>query len=93
MTRKEYEALVHSPGKFQGEESYVPYYWDLAFDGSGECIISDDPEDTMYYFLIVSEDAEEFPELRKFVGQYILLRESEQGFVIGRIIPYDPSCS
>ena len=85
MTRKEIEenyevkdGIIQSPGKFEAELVYIPYFWDFYMNGW---------EDDRDYFdgvpfsgyVVTEEDRKEFPEL---VGIYgVILYESGQGFV------------
>jgi hypothetical protein len=73
MTRKEIEqeyavtnGRIASPGKFEGEMVYVPFYWE-ANDG------------TVLRFRVTPEDKIEFPELIR--RRVVRLVEDGQGFV------------
>lgn len=92
MTRAEIEqsftirdGVIRDPGKFEGEMLYVPYYYMAALDGLFESIDFNDGEH-IDYMRIEPADAEMFPELASEVGHYLALRESDQGFVYGRIL-------
>lgn len=83
MTRKEILEMynvdeggkIRSPGKFEREPLWVPYFWDLALEGEGE----DDGEATI--FDITHGEKVEFPELLGF--STVVLREDDVGFVYG----------
>lgn len=87
MTREEifrdYKVVngaIRSPGKFEGERVYVPYFWELFLDGFAE---EDDGD--ILTFTITQEDLDEFPELvedKYAVGDELYLRERDDGFVI-----------
>lgn len=68
------------PGKFQGEPPYVPYFWDKVLKG-----LAYERDDTVYKFIITSEDVAQFPELK--VGARIFLAESTDGFVFHELLP------
>lgn len=76
---------IASPGKFEGEAIYVPYFHENAEDGE----VLEYMEDGMGCFLslieITDDDRKEFPEL---VGpaKYIVIEENDQGFVNGRLL-------
>jgi hypothetical protein len=56
--------IITSPGKFEGEALYVPYFWERFLNGDG------DSEDNGTLVLsILPKDREQFPELgrRRFV--------------------------
>jgi len=66
---------ITSPGKFEGEALYVPYFWDAYLNG---CADSDNGR--ILTFRITREDREQFPEIpaRK---RTVRLMESDSGFV------------
>lgn len=83
MTRAEIEqqykvvdGRIQSPGKFEGEPLYVPYFWDAYLDGW-----ADEDDGIALWFNVTLGDVEEFPELAgaERVGLYC----SEDGFVRG----------
>jgi hypothetical protein len=78
-TREEYEEQVKGPGKFQGEEPWTPYFYDMANEGDGEIIYSDAGELSGVLFHIYSGDTELFPELNEY--RHAVLVEDSQGFV------------
>lgn len=81
MTRQEIEAAYHvengyirSPGQFEGEAVYVPYYWDLYLDG----FVDRDNGHTLG-FDVSADDKREFPELKK--RRTVKLCQRDDGFV------------
>lgn len=82
MTRQEIEqeykienGIIRSPGKFEGEMLYVPYFWDCFLNGG-----ADNDEDGMLSFIIEPTDRVMFPEL-PIDQEMIHLIEREDGFV------------
>ena len=73
--REKYEAIVQGPGKFEGEQSYSPYFWDIIMDGGADEIGPDNVD----MINVNAEDRAIFPELKgiKKVVQYT----DESGFV------------
>jgi hypothetical protein len=75
-TLKEYKINRHgtivSPGKFEGEPLYVPYFWNDA--------VPDETFGASMFFGITDDDRKEFPEIGGHVYG-LKLYESEQGFV------------
>lgn len=66
--------IIYSPGKFEGEMLYVPYFYDqwnlgMATEDYGK----------VAFFEFEERDFREFPELNGFYG--IALEETESGFV------------
>lgn len=70
---------ITSPGKFEGEKLYVPYFWGKVLEGWQD----DEDEDGTPVFFVTPEDRAEFPEIHHKVQQ-IRLVEREDGFVIER---------
>jgi hypothetical protein len=71
--------IICSPGKFEGEMLYVPYFWDLGMNGC-----ADEDEDGVWTFTIMNfGDRVFFPELGN--AKVIRLEESEQGFVYSAV--------
>ena len=68
------QGVIKSPGKFEGEMLYVPYFWDLGLEGD-----YDFDEDGVFGFEISTEDIAQFPELAGV--KVLLLEESDTGFV------------
>jgi hypothetical protein len=65
---------INSPGKFEGEMVYMPYFWDAYLDG-----FADDDDGETLSFNITPEDREQFPELgcRRTLQLYV----RDDGFV------------
>jgi hypothetical protein len=74
MTREECLDTVSRPGKFEGEQPYVPYFWDAFLNG-----LADRDNGRVLGFDITSEDRALFPELKG--RRTVRLVETEQGFV------------
>lgn len=69
---------IVSPGKFEGEMIYVPYFWQQGLDGC-----ADDDDGETFSFEIGDDERQQFPELGD--AKRIALSESESGFVFARI--------
>lgn len=87
MTRQEVgkqytivQGYIRSPGKFEGEELFVPALWDEVLNGFGDPDYDENGEIVAETIEILDKDPMrvEFPEMRP--GTYRLY-ESEQGFV------------
>lgn len=65
---------IRSPGKFEGERVYVPYFWDKALEGW-----YDWEEDDIVGFKVAPEDRLEFPELG--AKDEVRLAQTDDGFV------------
>lgn len=82
MTRKEIEegyeiderGVIRSPGKFEGEMLYAPYFWEALLNGE-----SDGEQDDMDWFTVQDEDCQQFPELTDV--EKVGLRTDDMGFV------------
>lgn len=72
------DGLITSPGKFENEMLYAPFFYDAMLNGEGDTEYDglDGPETS---FKITAEDRKEFPELGR--TKYVTIWESEQGFV------------
>lgn len=90
MTRQEIErdyeissdGYIVSPGKFEMEPIYAPYFWSLLLDGLGAD--EDDPtnvegSELRSSFTITPKDIQQFPELKDV--EKVLIHESVLGFV------------
>lgn len=73
---------ILSPGKFEGEPLYVPYFYDAFLDGFAE--FEGDEDDEYMTFDITDEDVELWPELKGW--SRILLFERSDGFVSHQVI-------
>jgi len=68
------QGTIQSPGKFEGEMLYVPYFWDAYLNGMAD---SDDGE--VLTFEVNDEDRAQFPELADV--KQIDLVSTDSGFV------------
>lgn len=66
--------VIQSPGKFEGEAVYVPFYWEAFLNG-----MADRDNGTTLGFDVTAEDKILFPELRR--RRAVKLIEDDQGFV------------
>jgi hypothetical protein len=69
------EGVIHSPGKFEGEMLYVPYFWEKAMEG-----FADRDDGKVYQFDIQPVERKMFPELGT-KRRTVKLIEREDGFV------------
>jgi hypothetical protein len=84
------EGIIRSPGKFEGEPVYVPYFFDLMLNGMADESYEDDATgNTADYFNITPADRQEFPELEE-VARVILYYRTD-GFVVSDIVERDRS--
>jgi len=65
---------IISLGKFEGEQYYAPYFYDLYLNGSYDDIVDD-----VYIFNIIKEDWIKYPELKD--SKFVKLYEDSQGFI------------
>lgn len=73
-TYKVNNGVIQSPGKFEGESIYTPYFWELLLEGWGESNGHGE-----WVFDIEKEDKEQFSELEKYTKAYLTL--TDVGFV------------
>lgn len=76
------DGLISSPGKFEGEPLFVPYFYDIAMNGFGVAIYGggeDGLELDGEWFAIEDGDREAFPELEN--ARFVVLWYSSDGFV------------
>lgn len=85
MTRQEIEAdyavtsgVITSPGKFEGEPVYAPYFYDLLGKGEADNVRDSEGVD-VFTFFIQDPDTREFSELRD--ADSVDLWENGDGFV------------
>ena len=88
MNRQEIESnykinehgIICSPGKFEGEMIYAPYFYDLIMEGGSSETDFPEGEDgpCVDIFYPTEEDVAEFPELEGCTR--VECMESEQGF-------------
>ena len=78
--RADYQSRVNGPGKFEGEEIYSPYFYDIGLDdGPDEIIDNFYDYGTIYLFKVMKEDRALFPELK---GVYTVSQvETNDGFI------------
>ena len=83
MTRYELEQTykvqgnrIVSPGKFESENIWAPYFWDIAMENGGKCEFNDK---LVTLIAIVADDVQQFPELDGF--RAVELFEDDNGFV------------
>ena len=81
MTRQEIETtynvengVIRSPGKFEAEPVYVPYFWDAYMNGG-----ADEDDGDILTFDVNDEDRAMFPELANV--RQVFLWENDSGFV------------
>ena len=77
--------IITSPGKFEGEMAYVPYFWDLVLEGFSDEEIWDD-DLLISRFKIDTDLVSLFPGSLTVddVDKALDLWEDGQGFVFGR---------
>lgn len=66
---------ITSPGKFEGELAYVPFYWDRALDGWAD----EEGEDGSVSFVVMPDERRMWPEVGS--KRVVRLREDDNGFV------------
>lgn len=71
--------VIRSPGKFEGEMLYIPYFWEVGLDGLADDDIEVGNDNVEWIFEITDDDRAMFPELGKTT--VLKLWESDQGFV------------
>lgn len=69
------DGYIVSPGKFEGEPVYAPYFWSLALEGGA---VEDDIDGGLRVE-VAPEDMREFPELANV--RAVCLWECDCGFV------------
>jgi hypothetical protein len=67
--------IIRSPGQFEGEKLYVPYFWEAYLNG---CADRDDG--LVLGFDVNADDLREFPELKG--RRTVRLMQSDDGFVV-----------
>ena len=70
-----HRGIITSPGKFEGEPRYAPYFWGIVTDGLAQRDESADID----VVIVGDKDREIFPELRHVL--HVALEEDELGFV------------
>ena len=71
--------IITSPGKFEGEMYYIPYYWEGWLNGFTDYEYQDNDGVLISEFHIDHSDIERFPELKNIA--VLELWESNDGFV------------
>lgn len=66
-------------GKFEGEPDYVEAYWTRPEEADLDL-------GRIIAFELVAEDAKRFADLAPFVGSWLVMEESDQGFVTHAIM-------
>ena len=86
MTRYELEQTykvqgnrIVSPGKFELENIWAPYFWDIAMEGGAEEITTPHNPHPVSRVPIEPDDVQQFPELDGF--RAVELFEDDNGFV------------
>lgn len=79
------QGVITSPGKFQGEMLYAPYFYDVMIDGNGEEVYEEETSDEecalLYTELAIGdEDRAQFPEI-SLATVAMRISESGNGFV------------
>jgi len=72
------QGIIQSPGKFEGEMLYVPYFWDTMMEGNGEDLYFSDGA-LVSIIGVEDKDREMFPELGS--ATQIAIETTDQGFV------------
>lgn len=84
---REYRVSAHgtieSPGKFERQSVYVPYFYASYLDGGSTELIG-----IWMIFEVSHDEREAFPELGETT--WIVLREDDQGFVHAATYQHDP---
>lgn len=79
--RRECEEAVSGPGKFEAEQPYVPYFWELGLlDCYDDEEVDAESGRSTYVFVVDEDDVLYFPDLLE-VGQTVRLVERDDGFV------------
>lgn len=72
--------IIRSPGKFEAEPIYTPYFWESVLNGDAED--HEEPDGTLWAILdVTKEDRKAFPELEASGIISVALMELEVGFV------------
>ena len=80
------DGIIRSPGKFECECVWVPYFWDLVLEGEGDDVLDEEGEVLATRFVVDSEEAEAFG---LDCGATVELFADSQGFVIGTVMTID----
>jgi hypothetical protein len=69
------DTIIREPGKFEGEQTYVPHFYEVYLDGWHDY----ERGDNMIGFKVTKEDREKFPALKG--KRSVWLRFREDGFI------------
>lgn len=69
---------ICSPGKFEGEQIWAPYFYEEVLNGSSDDSIDEHNGTVTDVFIISAEDRAEFPELNDVYA--VLVNEDGSGF-------------
>jgi hypothetical protein len=77
------DLVIQSPGKFESESAWAPYFWAATMDGTADELAYPDGA-TLYVVAIDESDRSEWPEIS---AEHVaaILEESESGFVSCRL--------
>jgi hypothetical protein len=73
-------------GKFEGEPEWAPYFYENAADGEELSWFEGGMGEYVSLVLIGDADAAEYPELAPHIGCYVVVAESDNGFVSTSIV-------
>jgi len=71
--------IITSPGKFEGEMLYMPYFYEMMLCGMDDAVVYDGRQLLYSVFEVFDEDLQLFPELEGRTE--IRLAENDQGFI------------
>lgn len=77
--------IICSPGKFEGESLYIPYFWNM--NGEDDTDYHKDEHCEIRIWTVSKDDIAIFPDLTNV--KYVRLWESSDGFVFSSIEEYD----
>ena len=77
--------VITSPGKFEDEMYYLPFFYDLYLQGDNTGTTQED----VIYFHLTEDDKKQFPELED--ENYLWFYHSEQGFINSGTSQEEPS--
>ena len=101
MTRQDWHQMVldSTPGRFEGEEDWTPYFWEFYMNGdpgdyeepeecegceSGDCEDCAAFDNPVSLYTVGAEDIALFPELE--IGDTVRLWQTDQGFICTEVI-------
>ena len=83
------DGVIQSPGKFECESVWVPYFWALVMECEGQDIYDENGELEATRFRVAPEEEEAFADVqggKLKCGSTIELFQDPQGYVIGRVL-------